>query len=199
MQTGAGNNIRLVEGRPSGDVAILAAQVSDLASLFGGLRARGRFAALVWIKMGSCSGAVSIWWNWLRMDVVHWGVCQVYAVIQGDHDRDLLNGVPVVGRPLSLKSYTTPFPSGAEDTVTLPCTLAVAGRVATKEAPFGLFVTTLAGVAWALTSAMLERVDKITDDRIFEAVILGDVFGVAQAFGWARLRALESYTSIIRG
>lgn len=67
----------------------------------------------------------------------------------------------------------------------VPCTLAVAGSVATNLAPFGLLLIAVAGVAWALTSAMLESADKIIDDRIFKFVtVVGNDFSfrVAQAF-----------------
>lgn len=54
-----------------GDVAVLATQITSLASILPGGVTEGRLAAVVWVEMGTGCCAVAIGGDWLRVDVVH--------------------------------------------------------------------------------------------------------------------------------
>ena len=54
-----------------GDVTVLAGEISDLAGLWLGVVTRRDLATNVRIKMGLCSGAVTVGRDWLVMDMVH--------------------------------------------------------------------------------------------------------------------------------
>ena len=55
-----------------GDVAVLAGEISNLAGLWLGVVARGDLATDIRIKMTQSFGTVTIGWDWLVVDMVHY-------------------------------------------------------------------------------------------------------------------------------
>lgn len=107
------------------DLAMLAAQVANLAGLGKLGIAWGIFAAEERVQMGERLGAVSIAGDRINVDMVCCSQALVTAVTPREKTKwigylDLLKGPPSLGRLLNWTLNQTPMPSGLEVAVMLP-------------------------------------------------------------------------------
>lgn len=98
---------------------MLASEVAYLAG-FGPIGVAGScLTALVWVEMGECAGAVSVFWHRLIMDVVDYrndrSITHLHARLGRSlyhYGEVLLKGPPSVGRFEKSTWNMTPEPSG---------------------------------------------------------------------------------------
>jgi hypothetical protein len=121
---------------------MLAAQVTDLASL-GQLGIAGRvFAADKGIQMGEGLGAVAVTWDRIGVDMIgcrQKGVSH-HCELQPPGLRIafyLLKGPPSLGRLLNRTLNQTPMPSGLAVAAMVPWTLPPLGKAALSKAESG--------------------------------------------------------------
>ena len=118
------------------DLAVLAAQVTNLARLGELGITCGIFAAEERVQVGERLGAVSIAGDRINVDMVRCSRALVTAAVM-TRERNLLKGPPSLGRLLNWTLNQTPMPSGLEVAVMLPLTLPPLGNAALSKAVSG--------------------------------------------------------------
>lgn len=86
------------------DLAILAAQVTNLARAGLAAIANGNLATLVGVKVGASARAVAVSRNWLLVDVVHEGTARLREIVDMDSPLNARSARKRAGRDRASKT-----------------------------------------------------------------------------------------------